>query len=130
MKCASRSIPTLVLILASLFALAGCGGGGGGSGGGGGAPSSSPLADKIAPATFELVALDSIYPTRLTVDWKPTTDDTTAQAAIKYTVHVSTRDGFVPSSATANTQVTGDTTAIAKGLTAQHHLLCACRSKG
>ena len=76
------------------------------------------VTDKTSPATFDLVAANTIEPTTLTVDWKPTVDDTTAQKEIKYVLHVSTSAGFTPSPATANTSTTGKTTALATGLDA------------
>jgi len=71
-----------------------------------------------APTASKIVEASSLDSDKIIVSWMAAEDKNTAQADLRYTVHVAESENFQPSSSTQNTQVKGQLSAIATGLKA------------
>jgi formylglycine-generating enzyme required for sulfatase activity len=78
-----------------------------------------------------IVEASSIDANEIVVSWLAAEDDTTAAKDLIYTLHVSENKNFQPSSLSANTQVTGQLSAIATGLIAntQYYVIVVAKDK-
>jgi hypothetical protein len=78
-----------------------------------------------------IVEASSIDANEIVVSWLAAEDDTTAAKDLIYTLHVSENKNFQPSSLSANTQVTGELSAIATGLIAntQYYVIVVAKDK-
>ena len=77
--------------------------------------------DKSIPYTelnepVKLISVSSGNSDSLTADWLPSEDTQTPHAQMRYTLHVSTDEGFEPSAATTKGSVTGKETLTVSGL--------------
>jgi len=70
------------------------------------------------PARVTLVQANSLATNSIQLDWLPTFDNDTPGSRIRYVLHASQQEGFVPDSSTARTEVTDNATGTINGLTA------------
>ena len=87
-----------LFMAAVALCMAACGGGGG----------SDPTPPANAPPTnVQLLGVLSLAVGQVSASWLPASDDSTSGANLRYQLHASTQEGFVPTSSTLRLETTG-----------------------